>query len=193
MGRGRKRKHNPTIPKHVDKALLPPGIYWDKSGSGCWYVFEPRPDGGPPGRDMKAVTVASARARLSELHDIMEIRRTGTARGTLRWLHAQFKDSTEYRDLSQNSKADYDHHGDEAIAFKTRRGVFGDEQVDQLTAPIIQRLIEDIAKGAPESKPGAGDGRLGYPSKANHTLRYLRRLFAWGGAMVDARPIPRAA
>lgn len=38
------------------------------------------------------------------------------------------------------------------------------------------RYIEMIAKGRVESKPGAGDAEQGYPSKANHLLRYLRRL-----------------
>jgi hypothetical protein len=40
MTRGRKRKHDPSMPKHIDQAALPRGIYWDRSGAGHWYVFE---------------------------------------------------------------------------------------------------------------------------------------------------------
>ncbi|ALN85088.1 site-specific recombinase, phage integrase family [Lysobacter capsici] len=71
-------------------------------------------------------------------------------------------------------------HGDAAVTHPTKRGAFGDVQVSAMTPAVIQTLVEDIAKGRPESRPGAGDARRGYPSKANHVLRYLRRLCAWG-------------
>lgn len=48
----RPRKHNPTIPAHIDQRKIPKGVYWDSSGNGRWYVLEfPR----------KAVTVASSK------------------------------------------------------------------------------------------------------------------------------------
>ena len=32
----RNRKHNPTIPAHIDQAKIPRGIYWDATGRGRW-------------------------------------------------------------------------------------------------------------------------------------------------------------
>lgn len=176
MGRGRKRKHNPTIPAHIDQALLPAGIYWDRTGSGRWYVLEPHPEGGT-----RARTVASAAARLSDLHAIIEQRKGKHARGTIGFVIEQFEESTEWTDLSSSTRADYSYCAEIVRGYKTKLGcTFDALQVDRLTTPVIQRLVEDIAKGKAESKPGAGDAIPAYPSKANHLLRYLRRLFAWG-------------
>jgi hypothetical protein len=68
MPLGRPRKHDPTIPRHIDQTKLPRGIYWQKQGAGRWCVFVPHPEGGPA----TAKTVAGPRARLSDLHAIME-------------------------------------------------------------------------------------------------------------------------
>ena len=37
MRRGRKRKHNPLIPKHIDQSALPKDVYFDHRGEGRWY------------------------------------------------------------------------------------------------------------------------------------------------------------
>lgn len=175
--RGRPRKHDPSIPAHIDQAALPKGIYWDRSGNGRWYVLEDHPEGGA----RRKATVASGRARLSELHDIIEVRNGSHVRGTLSWLHAEFQDSTKFKSRAASTQRDYRIHGDLACAYATKLGyTFGQIRVDQLSPPVIQRLVEDIAKGRPESKPGAGDARNPRPATANHVLRYLRRLFAWG-------------
>lgn len=175
MGRGRKRKLDPTIPSHIDQAALPGGLYWDRSGAGRWYVIEPKPEGGT-----RKVTVASSKARLSELHEILETRGAGAQRGTLDAIWAAFRQSTEYLALASKTQRDYRIHAKVVQDFKTRTGTFGALRADALTTAIIQRLVEAIAQGKPESAPGAGDGTPGRPAKANHTLRYLSRLLGWG-------------
>jgi site-specific recombinase XerC len=51
--------------------------------------------------------------------------------------------------------------------YQTRLGIpFGMLEVDRLNTPVIQRLVEAIAKDT--------------PTKANHVLRYLRRTLSWG-------------
>src|SRR5688572_11979897 len=134
MGRGRKRKHNPTIPAHIDQTLLPTGIYWDKSGAGRWYVIEPDPEGGT-----RAKTVAGPSARLSDLHAIVEQRKGTDARGTLGYVIAQFEQSTEYAALSAATQRDYNWCAQIARDFKTKLGCTLDAlQVDRLTTPTIQ-------------------------------------------------------
>ena len=67
MTRGRNRKFNPNIPAHIDQGALPQGIYWSENR---WFIYEPHPEGGRPIKR----TVAFAKARLSELHAIIELR-----------------------------------------------------------------------------------------------------------------------
>lgn len=177
MTRGAKRKFNPTIPSHIDQAKIPKGIYWDKSGSGRWYVREPHPEGA----GFLTPTVAQASARLSDLHAIMEQRAGKDARGTIGYVIEHFHKSTDFAALSERTQLDYGKYAKGIRKFKTKLGCTLDAlHVDRMELPTIQRIIETIAKGTPESKPGAGDAVPPFPTKANHWLRYLRRLFAWG-------------
>ncbi|TAA42542.1 site-specific integrase [Pseudoxanthomonas winnipegensis] len=171
MTRGRKRKHNPAIPGHIDQAAIPRGFYFER---GRWYLFDPRPDGGT-----KKLTVADATARLSDLHAIAEQRAGGGVVGTLGHLVGLFEKSSEFAGLAGATQRDYRYHGKLLTEYVLRSGMpLGTVQVGRLDTPAIQRLIERLASPGPAD----ADGRPtpGRPSTANHCLRYLRRLFAWG-------------
>ena len=177
MSRGAKRGFSTAIPKHIDQAKIPSGMYFDATGNGRWYVKETHPETGK----RKQITVANANARLSELHEIMEARLAGAKRGTLDWLWGRFEASTEFAALSPATQRDYRVHAKLLENYPTRLGHnFGQITVERLSVPIIQQLIEAVARGRPASKPGADDGIRPRPSTANHVLRFLRRLFAWG-------------
>lgn len=177
MTRGAKRKFNPRIPKHIDQQRLPAGIYWDHSGSGRWYVKEPHPDG----KGQRQFTVAGPQARLSELHEIAEARAGESRRGTVDWLWKQFQQSTEFAALAPSSQRDYRVHSNLLKNYPTKLGInFGQIPMDRLTTPVVQQLVEAIARGKPATTNGANDAVKGRPSTANHVLRYLRRAFAWG-------------
>ncbi|GAB3335053.1 site-specific integrase [Marilutibacter aestuarii] len=163
MTRGRKRKHNPAIPAHVDQTSLPRGIYFDASGKGRWYVREEHPEG-----RTRTVTVAGPRARLSELHDIMERRAGGSTKGTVSYVLEHFHESVAFRDLAPRTQRDYQRYRDHLEELPTKAGgKFGQMTVDRLSPPVIQRLVEVTAA-------------KGHRTKANHWLRYLRRCFRWG-------------
>ncbi len=163
MTRGRPRKHDPSIPAHIDQAALPKGMYWDRSGNGRWYVLEDHPEGGKRKR-----TVATARARLSDLHSIVEQAAGGSARGTVDYVTGKFHDSTDFKALAPRTQTDYERYRAIASKLPTKIGIgFGTLQVSRLSPPVIQGLVESIAK-------------QGHPTKANHLLRYLRRTFRWG-------------
>lgn len=120
-------------------------------------------------------------ARLSELHAIVEQRAGGEVRGTIGYVIEQFKKSTEFAALSPNSRRDYNYCARVAQSFATKTGATLDKlYVDRLTLPVLQKLNETIASGKQASAPGANDAVEPAPSKANHLIRYLRRLFAWG-------------
>lgn len=175
MTRGRKRKFNPDIPGHIEQDALPKGIYWLDNR---WYTHALDPEGGRPIKR----TVAHANARLSDLHAIMEERRSGTARGTLRFLFERFHESTEFRGLGPGSQKNYRAAAEVLANYVRKDGtLLGSVQVDRITTPVVQRLVETFAGGRRAS--GCQAALPATPSKANHLHRYLRRTMAWGVRM----------
>lgn len=175
MPRGRKRKHNPTIPAHIDQAALPRGLYWDKSGHGRWYVLDRDPETGAP----KAKTVAGPGAKLSELHALIESRNGGATRGTIAFVIDQFHASLDFKQLATSTQKHYRDYAKAIKVYPTKAGKLGDQLVDRLSPPVFRHLVDTIAQGRPASKHGQVNVP-GYPTKANHWLRYLRRSFGWG-------------
>lgn len=156
----RRRKHNPTIPAHIDQSKLPAGIYWDASGKGRWYVFVDKD--GRKGTER----MAGPDATLSDLHGIMEARTTGTAKGTVEHVVSRYKSSPAWRKLSPRSQHDYAYALNQAMAYKTAQGPLGSLLVDRLSPPVFARLRDKIAAT--------------HPAKANVWLRRLKSAFAWG-------------
>jgi len=153
---GRPRKHNPTIPAHIDQSMLPKGVYWDSSGNGRWYV---RATG-------KAVMVAGPKAQLSDLHAIIEQRAGGAERGTVGHYIQRFHASSKFRQLSPRTQSDYKRQADIVSAYITPLGVpLSAILVARLNATGIQRIIDKLDEA-------------GTPTKANHLLRYMRRVFS---------------
>ena len=172
--RGRPRTHKPSIPAHIDQAKIPAGLLWDASGKGRWYVREADPEG-----RFRTKTVAQPDARLSELHAIMEERRGGPAKGSVAFVLDAFHASLEFKALAPSTRAHYADYAKAIKAYPTRMGALGTLAVDRLSQPVIRALIHTIAAGKPATRPGE-KAVPGYPSKANHWLRYLRRAFGVG-------------
>jgi site-specific recombinase XerC len=160
MTRGRKRQHDPTIPAHIDQNALPRGVYWDRSGSGHWYAFETGPDGKRLRRK-----IASASARVSELHALIEDR-AGVDRESLAWLLDQYHGSQKFKAQSPRTQRDRKGYRKVVLAYQTRIGPLGGLAHRRLTTASIQRIIDNIAES--------------HPTKANHIHRYLRLVFSWG-------------
>lgn len=158
----RPRKHSPDIPAHINQPKLPNGVYYDKRGRGRWYV-QYRDEAGK----LKTERIAGADATLSELHRIME-QRSGIDRRTLRYLAKQFHESAQLKELAIKTQKDYEYCRAIVLEIPTKLGKpLGDLPTAQFSPALVQRLIDKIAAE-------------GTPSKANHLLRYLRRLFRWG-------------
>jgi integrase len=160
--RGRKRRHNPEIPAHIDQTRLPANIYFDHRNNGVWYTLST-----DEGGNRRRKNVASGKALLSDLHRIMEEKRA-VGRGTLQWLSAEFLNSPQFKALSKSTRDDYTVHAAVLNEFPTKLGKpLGALDVDKFTEPLVQRIVDKIA----------GQGT---PAKAVHCLRYLRRLLNWG-------------
>ena len=158
----RRRKHNPRIPGHIDQGSIPAGVYFDHRGHGRWYLLH-RDEAGRQRRQ----NIADARATLSELHRIVE-QRHGIDRHSLRYLAERFHESAQYLELAAKTRADYDYCRATLLELPTKLSrPMGELPTRQFTPALVQRLVDKIAAE-------------GTPSKANHLLRYLRRLFRWG-------------
>ncbi len=168
---GRKRTFNPDIPGHIDQRALPAGVYWEL---GRWYILVDQPEGRP-----RKKTIAGPAAKLSELHGLVEDALTGVLRGTLQHLVDAFKKSTEYSRLTPGTRKGYDRQAADACSWRLKDGsTLGEMQLRRFDVPTIQRLVETMAAGRPAQ--GQQPAVPATPTKANHVLRYLRRLFSWG-------------
>ncbi|WP_340571703.1 integrase [Stenotrophomonas sp. G106K1] len=158
----RPRKHNPSIPPHIDQAKIPKGVYWDATGRGRWYILQTAT--GIDGPTKARRTVAGPEAKLSELHSIME---TGENTGTVEWVCTQYHDSPKFKGLAAGTQADYEASRNVLVDYPTNLGVpFGKLQVAKLRNHNFQRLVDRIESA-------------GTPTKANKVLRYSRLVFRW--------------
>ena len=157
-----KRRHNPSIPAHIDQDKIPARLYFDaRKGAGRWYMLTRDAAGKQQRKD-----VASRDARLSDLHAIAEAA-AGVDRHSVRYLCEEFEKSTQFAELLPTTRADYKYCHGVVVSFRSAKlGLLGDMAVSKLSPPTLQAIIDKMATTG--------------PSKAAHALRYLRRLFKWG-------------
>ncbi len=104
----------------------------------------------PEGIGRIKTTVANGNARLSDLHAIMEARGGGSLRCSLNHLTEIFKKSSEYLDLSTKSRQGYDYCAAKACGYLLHDGRrLGEQRVEQLSVPVLQRAVETLATGRP--------------------------------------------
>ncbi|KPY57621.1 tyrosine recombinase XerC [Pseudomonas amygdali] len=162
MKRGRKRQHNPNIPKYIDQTAIPRDVYFDHRGSGRWYTLYFNEAG-----RRQRTNLCPANVTLSELHRLVE-ERSGVDRDSLQYLCDEFHSSQQFKELSKGTQDDYCYSRDVLLAYPTKLGKpLGELAVKKFTPAMVQRIIDKIAQA-------------GTPSKAAHGLRYLRRLMQWG-------------
>lgn len=168
----RTRKHHPTIPAHIDQGSIPKGVYWDPTGRGRWYAFVVK-----EGRKARE-TIAGPSARLSDLHRLAEEGKGGPAHGTVAWMLAKFHGSTRFKSLAKATQRDYETCRAIVEKFPTAVGLkFGALTAARISQTNVQRLVEKIVQ-------------QGHPAKANHVLRYLRRVYKWAGPHLGLRDNP---
>lgn len=160
MGRGRPRKRNKNYPAHIDPDKLPKGIYWHNLRQ-LWYISFIDDTG-----KQRTKCVADKFARLSELHEIMELQ-NGIIRGTFDFIANEFTKHFEYEALAAGTRHTYDYARGVVSRHPTRKSLpLGQVPLEKWSRPSVQKLIDSITvtRG---------------PSAAAHTHRYLRRLFRW--------------
>ena len=153
----RQRKPDPTIPDHIDQRKLPVGCYWNRRDRN-WYMLR---DG------KRSKPIAASDALLSDLHKAMELAQ-GTDSSTLDYMLGKFEESGQFKnEISDATRTDYIYCRDVLQRHATKLGIpFANLRRGSITPPLIQRLVNDIAKD--------------FPTKANHVKRYLSVAYQWG-------------
>lgn len=162
MKRGRPRQLDPRIPAHIDQAKIPADVYFDHRWGGSWYALL-RVQGKRVRR-----TLAPASAKLVDLHKRLEEVRADDTRGTMDWLCGLFASSDAFAGLAEKTQVDYVYCRGILQKRRDKAGLpLARWPIPAFTSPVIQLLVDGIGKT--------------HPAKANHLLRYLRRLFRCGG------------
>lgn len=159
MKRGRPRHYNPSIPAHIDQLKLPLKAYWDNRDR-VWYTHV------KDGDKLRRKRVAGASATVADLHRLIDDLQD-KGRGTIAWLHGEFKASEQWKQLSAATQRDYEACLMALMRLKTKVTPSAAElMMDRLRKADVQLIVDAIAKTR--------------PAMANHVKRYLGRLFAWG-------------
>jgi hypothetical protein len=155
-----KRKHDSSIPAHIDQRHIPTGIYWNRRDR-YWYAMLM-----VAGKRKRSARLAGPEAMLSELVRESELSR-GIDTRKLDYMLEAFELSDHYTGKAVNTQADYGYCRLALQRYKTKLGIpFAHLETTKITAPLVQVLIDNIAKTT--------------PAKANHIKRYLSVAFAWG-------------
>ena len=158
----RPRQRATILPAGIKGDALPTGVYWDPSGRGRWiYKRHDKATGKSP-----AKRLAGPAATLRDIWGAYESLTRPDPVDTLAGLVAAFESSTEWSDLAETTKRDYRICSAAILGASTKSG-----------APVRDTRPQDWTPGAVRSYVDrrAESSR----SRANHELRYLRRLFAW--------------
>lgn len=157
MTRGRKRRHDPSIPAQIDQKKLPVGIYWNRRDRN-WYTLV--------GKPAKRQQVAGEDAMMSDLHKAMETVR-GVKTDTLDYMLCAFDKSKRFREKAEATRESYTYSHEALRKHPTKLGIgFAYLPIRLVTSQLIQIMVDQVAED--------------YPTKANAMKRYLSVAFSWG-------------
>lgn len=154
----RQRRHDSTIPAHIDQKKLPVGVYWNRRDR-YWYTIlrEPKP---------RRQRIAGSDALMSELNKTIE-QLHGVRHDSLDHMLGLFAASDKFKGLAAATQEDYAYCRRALQRHKTKLGCsFAELDRAKISTPLVQKLIDAIAAT--------------HPSKANHVKRYLSSACKWG-------------
>lgn len=158
----RRREQHAKLPNGIRPDALPAYVYWDKTGNGRW-IWRPPTDADGKRRSYR---LGGKGLTLRQLWDAYYAISAEPPADTLRDLVRAFEQSPDWQDLAQSTRRDYRFCAKHILAEHTKAG-----------QPVATTRPSDWTPGAVR----AYVDRRGETSRsrANHELRYLRRLFGW--------------
>lgn len=157
----RPRQRDIPLPNRIKPDALPPYVYWDASGHGRWLLYQYD----KATRRTKTKRLAGPTATVKEIWDAYQAYQTPPS-DTLAGLVKTFQESRTWQELSHNTQRDYQICAASLCNQTTKDGdKVGDTRLSDWTPGAVRKLIDRRAETS--------------VSRANHELRFLRRLFAW--------------
>jgi integrase len=158
----RHRQRSKALPHGIKPDALPAYVYWDATGRGRW-IWR-RYD--PVTKKSSARRIGGPDATLREIWDAYEAITREAPAVTIADLIARFEKSPAWADLGELTRRDYSLCARHIAATTTKTGVaVGTTRLNDWTPGAVRAYVDRRAESS--------------RSRANHELRYLRRLFGW--------------
>lgn len=169
----RRRTQSVTLPNGIRPDALPPYVYWDTTGLGRWVWRQYD----PATRKLKTRRLAGPAATLADLYAAYHAATQEPPADTLRELVARFERSPSWADLAELTRRDYATCARAILATRTKdQCEVGDTRLMDWTPGAVRSYVDARSSSS--------------RSRANHELRYLRRLFGWAAErdLIPANP-----
>lgn len=158
----RPRQRSTTLPNGIKADALPAYVYWDKTGHGRWVLK--RYD--PVTQKLSTKRLAGPKSTLREIWDAYEAATHEPPADTMRALVGEFERSPAFTDLMASTQGEYQRCAKAILETQTKSGhLIANIKPTDWTPGSIRAYVDKRGETA--------------RSRANHELRYLRRLFAW--------------
>lgn len=162
--RGRK-KRNDKLPPHIAPmaAKLPDYVYYDPRGKGRWTtkLYDKA-----TGKTKEHPLSLNASATMQDIWRAYE-GLTGVNHNRFKWLSNEYQASPAFAKLADSTKRDYKICHAAICNRRTKSGTFlGDVQLTSWSPGVVRKY-----------RDARGEESV---SRANHELRYIKRVFSWG-------------
>lgn len=157
------RNPRAVLPNGIKALALPTGVYWERTGRGRWLFKRIIPET----KKISYTRLGGPEMTLREIWEAYELAVAPPPATTIGDLIGEFQRSRIWVGLSQNTQRDYQCCADAIQKQQTTAGVqVGDTRLIDWTPGAVRKYVDR-----------RGESSI---SRANHELRFLRRLFAWG-------------
>ena len=159
----RPRDPHQILPNGIKALALPTGVYFERTGRGRWLLKRRVPGKIKP----RYTRLGGPEMTLRDLWEAYELAVAPPPATTIGDLIGEFQRSRIWVGLSQNTQRDYQCCADAIQKQQTTGGVpVGETRLIDWTPGAVRKYVDR-----------RGESSI---SRANHELRFLRRLFAWG-------------
>jgi integrase len=158
----RRRQQTTALPNGIQPDALPAYVYWDRTGNGRW-IWRPYQ---PHHQRRTSIRLGGASLSLRQIWDAYEAVSAQPHAANMRKLVSAFEQSPDWQDLAPSTQRDYRNCAEHILCQRTTAGqIVADTRPCDWTPGAVRAYVDRRGETS--------------RSRANHELRYLRRLFGW--------------